>query len=635
MPKPTEIHNQPLGVLDRSPNAGDFVAEGLKEFNVEYIFGVTGGHEWPWLDPIVKSGVKQVTVHHEQTAGYAAEAYSRVSGKVGVCNVTVGPGGTNIFTAVHQAYLSQTPMLVLNAGHECSHDGMNTLQESYTEKYYTNITKLTKRIISNAQYKYWIRRAMEEVCRPPRGPAVLDFELEALVGKVQDQGMHLDNWLKQPMKPAVADPEDVARLVKLIYEAERPAMFVGDGIMWARASKELMEFAELAQVPVMGRRGGRGAIPEDHPLCYKSDMISQSDLFINWGGRLDFYDAWGSRWKIDRCVQVHDDPQCIHSWLNTELAINACPGAVLKQVIAYIKENRLEPPKNRADWIKKVQETEAKRRDYLLNNAQRFSERAPIHGLYLAKVTYETLTDLYNNDVLYCGDSFTGWNLMSPYVIAKTAGGVFDSGQHAGVGHGIGQAIGGALGTDRKKVVFAMMGDAGMGNSGMDIETAVRWKLPIVFCVYNNDMWLGDNDKFYGANYEFFPPECREPRPNYFQENIRYDKMFEYVGCHGEWVTRPDELRPALERACRSAEKGQPAVVNVDVSNEPIQSIIDSGIVMLMYSHMPWNEITNIHKKMRRRYGYYLFSESFDKLGIEEEKYDRYERVPGDFDIEG
>jgi acetolactate synthase-1/2/3 large subunit len=169
----------------------------------------------------------------------------------------------------------------------------------------------------------------------------------------------------------------------------------------------------------------------------------------------------------------------------------------------------------------------------------------------------------------------------------------------------------------------------------MEIETAARWKLPIVFCIYNNDMWLGDNEKFYGPNYEYFPAECREPRANFFQENIRYDKMFEYVGCHGEWVTKPDEIRPALERACRAAEKGQPAVVNVDVSNEPIQSIIDSPIVMLMYSHLPWNEITNIHKKMRRRYAYGMFKEGFDKLGVEEEKYDRYERVPGDFDIEG
>lgn len=637
MVKPSEVTGVPLGVLDRNPNAGDLVAEGLKEAGVEYIFGVTGGHEWPWLDPIMKAGIKHVSMRHEQTAGYAAEAYTRVGGKVGVCNVTVGPGAGNIFPAVYQAYLSRTPILVLTAGHECSHDGMNTLQESYTEPIYANITKFTKRILGNNQYKYWIRQAFKEAFQPPYMPIVLDFELEALVGQVKNQELYRENWLKEPMKPAVADPVDIARLVREIYDAEKPVIFVGDGIMWARASKELVELAELAQVPVMGRRGGRGAFPEDHPLCFKSaGIINESDLFVNWGGRLDFYDFWGARWEIGKAIQINDDPANIHSWLDTILAINANTGTVLKQAITYIRENSLKPPAKRADWVSYCQGIEKKRREYLASNALRFKDRQPVHGLYMSQVIYETLTDRYNNDVLYCGDAFTGWNLASPYMVAKTAGSVFDSGQWAGVGHGIGQAIGGALATDCKKLVFSMMGDAGIGLGGMDIETAVRWKIPVVYCVYNNDLWVGDNEKFYGKDLSYFPAETKEPfKPNHFVENIRYDKMFEVVGAHGEWVNDPANLRAALERACTAAEKGQPAVVNIDVSTEPIQAIMDSPIVGLMYSHLPWSEIPNIHKKMRRKHLYGMFKEGFDKYNVELNEYDRYERTPDDFDITG
>jgi acetolactate synthase-1/2/3 large subunit len=634
MLKPTELKNVPAGLLERAPNAGEFIAQALNQEGVEYIFGVHGGHEWPWLDPIVESGIKQVTVRHEQTAGYAAEAYARVGGKIGVCNVTVGPGGTNIFTSVHQAFLSKTPMLVLCAGHESSHDGLGTLQESYTEKYFTNVTKITKRIVHNSLYKYWVRRGICEAMTSPRGPVVLDFELEAILGRANPPQFYNSDW--GPLKSEVADPDDIAKIVKLIYEAKRPCILAGDGIMWGRAARELVEFCELAGVPAMGRRGGRGAIPEDHPLSFKSPgVINQSDLLIMLGAQLDFYDQWGARWKISRVIEVNDYYQGFNTWLPTALAVKADVGAVMRQMLVYAKQNGLRPPDDRAEWIAKVREQEQKRWEYLRNNAERFKERKPIHGLYLAKVINETLTDLYKNDVLYCGDSFTGWNLASPYMVAKTAGGVFDGGQQAGVGHGVGQAIGGALGTNCKKVVFAMMGDAGIGNGGMDIETAVRWKLPVVFCVYNNDLWGADCEKFYGRNMEFFPPEVRDPMPNFFLKDIRYDKLSEVFGCHGEWVTSPEELRPSLERACKSAESGKPAVVNVDVSDEPIQAIMDSPIVNLMFSHLPWNKLTNIHKKMRAKHLYFMFKEALDQLGAEPEEYDRYERTPDDFDING
>jgi len=635
MVKPTEVRDVPPGLLERTPNAGQYIADALKAEGVEYIFAVMGGHCWPWLDPAMQAGIKQVTTRHEETGGYAAEAYCRISGKTGVCIVTVGPGATNIFSPVHEAFLSATPMVVLCGDHECVHDGLFALQESYIEKYFSSITKFTKRVITNGQYKYWVRRAFQEAWEPRRGPVVLGFEMESLVGRVEPAGFYIDNWVKEPMKPPVADSADVAKIAKLIYEAERPCIMVGDGIMWSRTSKELVEFAELAQVPVMGRRGGRGAIPEDHPLFFKSaGVVNKSDLFVLWGTRLDFFDNWGYRWNINRAIQINDDMQCLHGWVPTELAVKADPGAVLKQVLAYVKENGLKAP-DRASWINQIQDEEKIRRQYLMKNAARFNKHKPIHGLHLAKTVYETINDLYNNDVIYCGDSYTGWNLTNPYVIAKSACGVLDAGSQAGVGHGIGHAIGAALGTDRKKLIFAMMGDAGMGIAGMDIETASRLKLPIVFCVYNNDMWLTLTDLYYGKNFEALPPEVRDPGINHFLKDIRYDKMFENVGCHGEWVTEPDELRPSLERAFKAAEQGQPAVVNVDVSNDPIQSVHDGPIGLACTSHVPWSQLTNISKKHRRKHGGFMFQEGFDKLGIELEDYDRYERVPGDFDVTG
>jgi len=636
MVKPHEVTNPPPGLLERTPTAGHYIVDCLKEEGVEYLFSVMGGHNSPWFDLALLEGIKQVTTRHEQTGAWAAEAYTRISGKTGVCLGTVGPGITNMFTPIHQAFLSQTPMMIMCGDHESVHDGMNTLQESYIEKYLTPITKLTKRVFNNATYKHWMRRAFQTAAEAPRGPVALGFEFESLLGRVQPTEYYIDNWVKEPIKPAVADATDVAKLAKLLYEAERPCIMAGDGIMWARASKELVEFAELAQVPILGRRGGRGSIPEDHPLCFKSaGVVNESDLFILWGARLDFFDQFGERWKISRAIQINDDLNCLHGWVPTELAIKADPGAVLRQLLAYIKENKLKPSGKRASWIAHVQDVEKKRREYMVKNAYRFKDNKPIHGLYMAQVIYETINDLYNNDILYCGDSFTGWGTTNAYVIAKHAGGVFDTGAFAGVGHGIGQAIGAGLGTDRKKMIFSMMGDAGTGLAGFDIETAVRWKIPAVFAIYNDDMWIGFSELWWGKDCSALPPEVANPGVNLFLKDIRYDKMFECFGCHGEWVTEPEQLRPALERAFKAAEQCIPAVVNIDAGIDIVASTHMGPMGVACTSHIPWNKLTNFAKRHRRQYGEEMFKEGFDQLGVERDDADRYERRPDDWDLTG
>mgnify|MGYP000215084090 CR=1 FL=1 len=176
-----DVKAQP-GDLEAYPHPGLLFPEILKEEGVELFFGIWGGHMWPWIDPMIKSGIKHVTVRHESTGGYAAEAYARVTGKIGVCCGTVGPGSTNIMSAVHQAYLSNTSMLVLLAGHEANDDGAYTLQECYAEKLYESFAKLAKRVIDARTYKYWFRKAIHTALEPPRGPAVLEFELNALTG---------------------------------------------------------------------------------------------------------------------------------------------------------------------------------------------------------------------------------------------------------------------------------------------------------------------------------------------------------------------------------------------------------------------------------------------------------------------
>ncbi|HID94618.1 MAG TPA: thiamine pyrophosphate-binding protein [Candidatus Latescibacteria bacterium] len=621
------------GELEAYPHPGLLFPEVLKEEGVEMFFGIWGGHMWPWIDPMIKEGIKHITVRHESTAGYAAEAYSRVTGKIGVCCGTVGPGSTNIMSAVHQAHLSNTSVLVLLAGHEANDDGAYTLQECYAEKLYESFAKLAKRVIDARTYKFWFRKAIRTALKPPRGPAVLEFELNALTGPhPTENNLFLENWLKEPIPPTYPDPKAIERVLDIIYSSEKPAMYVGDEVMWNDAEAELREFVHLAQIPTMGRRGGRGSLPEDDPLIWKSaDIGVESDLFIILGARLDFFDFFGNRFQIKKSVQIAEALDYIHPWVPTEFAIQANVKTTLRAMIDYIKKNNPSPPSGREAWLEKVKETEKSRVEYLEKRALQFKDVNPVHPAWLSKVICDTVDEMYKGDVYYIFDAFTGSNILSPYIQAKFTGQVIDSGPQAGVGHGIGQAIGASLGCDKKKMVFAMMGDAGMGLHGMDVETAIRHKLPIVFLVNNNDGWIGGSDAQYGKNLAWYGIPEGEVVPHYVIPDQRYDLMFEAIGCHAEWITEPDQVRPGLERAFKAAEQGKTAVVNVKVDKRPLQSILDSPICALMWKHLPWNETTRYMRKMRAKFLAGMFP--FDKYGIEPEPYDRWDLKDEDFEL--
>ncbi|MBI5060439.1 thiamine pyrophosphate-binding protein [candidate division KSB1 bacterium] len=623
------------GDLEAYPQPGLLVPEALKEAGVEINFGVWGGHMWPFIDPMIKQGIKHVTVRHEGTAGYAAEAYARVSGKLGVCMATAGPGGTNLLSSVHQAAVSDTPMLCLLGGHECQDDGVATLQECYGEKVFESFTKLSKRLIDARTYKFWLRKAIQEAMTFPRGPSVLEFELNALTGPHPPyQNLYLENWLKEPVLVARPDPRVVEKILDLLSSTDKPVLYAGDEVMWTGAQAELREFARLAQIPVMGRRGGRGSFPEDDPLIWKSaDIGAAADIFLVLGARMDFYDFFGTRFQIKKAVQIAEAPEYVSPWIPTELAVNANVKATLEDLIAALKKKSSPVPAARASWLEKVREVEKHRTDHLQQRAEQFKDLSPVHPAWLGKLIVEEADEMYKGELYYSFDAFTGSNFLSPYVQAKFAGQILDAGAFAGVGHGIGQAIGASFGCDKKKMVLAMMGDGGMGVHGMDVETALRHKLPIVYVVNNNGGWMGGSEAQYGRNFGWYGLPEGEVAPHFVIPDQRYDKMFEAIGCHGEWVTTNDGVRPALKRAFQAAEQGKTAVVNIKVDRSPVQSLLDSAICVNMWKHIPWNEATRYLRKMRLKFGGKAFK--FEKYGLKpsDVKYDRWNLQEEDYEL--
>jgi thiamine pyrophosphate-dependent acetolactate synthase large subunit-like protein len=414
--------------------------------------------------------------------------------------------------------------------------------------------------------------------------------------------------LGRPFECAGA-PELIKETVESIYSAKSPIIMAGDGIHWSDAAAELIEFAEYARVPVAGRRSGRGAIPETHPLASSSRgfsaMKKEIDLRVLIGMKVGFFDGYGKGWK--NAIQINESAEHIWTYIPTQVAMIGTPRIVLKQMLEYAKSAGLTPPPEREAWINKLTENNNAYRLNLHEKAIQYKDLSPLHPGYIAKVVADVCEQRYNFKNHVVVDGFTISGYAPPFFVLSRTAQMTDSSEQAGVGHGIGMAMGVAFAdpSTRHCPVLALMGDAGMGNAGMEIETAVRYKLPIVYLVTNNDGWLGALEGFsYGKGHKALKNEKNEKWGlTDVIPDQRYDKMFEAIGCHGEWITDPKDLKEALNRAFDAAEKGIPAVVNVKTNRRVMAAVMQSSpMYALSFDHIPWDELPKIGKIMRSKY---------------------------------
>ena len=619
----------PLGMRELYPNPLQPIVDCLTEQEVEVAFGVHGGHFWALMDGMSNAGIKLVTTHHEQTGVYAAEGYARTTGKAGVCFATTGPGTGNAVNAIQQAYLNQSPVVLLLSGHEAVHDKAFALQECHAEDLMRHITKWTRRIRNPNEYMRWTTKAFKDAQAWPKGPVAIEVAVDNILNAVfpGSPGLFGPNPLYAPKwrgadtpKPLTlaGDPRLIEKAVRAIFEAKRPAIFAADGVHWAGAGPLLTEFAEMAQVPVSGRRLGRGALSEVNSLRLSSRIagrvLGDCDLVTAIGMKVGGFDGFGGAWP--RCIQINESTEHIWTYLqNTEAAIVGTPSIVLEQMIDCARSLGLKPPADRREWTERILNEQRASDEELRARAEKYKDHKPVHYGYLAKAVWDACEDLYGGTNRVVMDGYTLASFAPPFIKCRYSGQYIDCGELAGVGHGVGMAIGAAFGDPeaRKRPIVVFMGDGGIGLAGYDVETAARFKLPIVFIVSNNNGWFtGMKYLNYGKNWEALGEQDR-PLGHEFLPDLRYDKISELMGCHGEHVTEPGQLRPALERAFKAAEGGQPALVNVAVDASINNRECYTISYAILWGHIPWERLPQRGKAIRRNM---LFTLPWDDAGV-------------------
>ncbi len=537
-------------------DGGALVGRILGEQAVEYCFTVNGGHIWPILSRLREHGVQMIHMRHEQSCAYAADAYARTTGKPGVLAVTAGCGLTNAVTGLCVAGLTGSAVVCLTGQHPTTEDMLGSFQEAYGAEICRTFSKFTKRVLDWSTIEVDLRMAFREAMGPPPGPAVLEIPTNILYqhDDVSRQRRGARVYPPSALRSA-GDPATIDRVLEALARAERPLLVAGDGVFWSDAAAELRALAEHLQIPVYTRRAAQGAVSEEDPLAirgaWKKPFTGRADVIVAVGFKFWSGEHFGEPpvWNADATyVQIDAVPSRVGWHVSADHPLVGDPKLVLGQLLARARELGIDGTARRnGAWLAEVARVRTEFDAALRTQEAEVHDARPIHP---ARVVRDLL-DVMDRDATIVVDSFTlsGW--LSQWLPARFAGQIVDAGPLAPVGHGIGMGIGVQLARAGKQVIV-VIGDGGLGIGGMDIETALKHRLPMCTLVWNNSSW--------GPSFDQMPMLRGRVDPFDMLPGLRYDRMFATIGCHGEHVEQPDELRPALERALGS---GIASVVNV------------------------------------------------------------------------
>ena len=534
----------------------DAIAEILKREGVEFLSCYPST---PMIDAAAKVGLRPIVCRQERVGVGIADGYSRISNgrRIGVFAMQFGPGAENAFSGVATAYSDSVPLLLLPLGHSSDRAGVKPYFSSVRS--YDAVTKWVERINVSEQVPEIMRRAFSSLRMGKPGPVMLEIPADMVDKEVGP-------FDYQPVKAtrATGDPQDVAEAARVLIEACHPVIHAGQGVLYAEAWDELLELAELLQAPVMTTMMGKSAFPEDHPLSLGTGARVVTKPVFHFLTKADVVFGIGCSFSRHYySTKIPTGKVIIHA-TNCEEDINKNYAAnypiigdarlVLVQFIEAVKE-RLGS-QGRQDKSAIVEEIKKVKEEWLGEWMPKLtSDEVPINPY---RVIWELMHTIDPRQAIVTHDAGSPRDQLLPFYPAITPRNYIGWGKSHALGTGLGLTIGAKL-AQPDKVCINFMGDAAFGMVGLDFETAVRSKIPIVTIVLNN------------STMAIEAPD--EPLAQELYQSLdlggNYADLGRAMGGYAERVENPAEIAPAIQRAHRvTEEEKRPALLEFITSEE-------------------------------------------------------------------
>lgn len=471
-------------------NGSRIMLECLKHHGLVDIFGYPGGQIIPFYNELYDfEGINHFIVRHEQAASHAADAYARVSGKIGVCVATSGPGATNLVTGIMTAYMDSVPMIAITGQVPVSSLGKDAFQETDILGITMPITKYNYLLKDVKDIPLVVKEAIHIASTGRPGPVLIDFpkniQVEEITEKEFEKLMHKEFQLSCYSPNYFGHPKQIKNAALMINKAERPLIIAGAGVLKSKASDLLMQLAEIAQIPVTTTLLGLGCFPSEHPLslnmlgmhgtAYANIAVNETDLILAIGIRFDdritgMIEKFCPHAKI---IHIDIDPAEISK---NKIATIPIVGDITNVLKELLPELQVE---NHSEWINYVKNLKIKYPNKYDENAEEI----------LPQEVIEVLNTCTDENTIICTDvgQHQMWTAM--FYNFRNPDSFCSSGGAGTMGYGIPSTIGAQVAFPNKKII-GIIGDGGFQMTIQELITIKQYNLPIKLIIINNS-YLG------------------------------------------------------------------------------------------------------------------------------------------------
>lgn len=541
------------------------IARFLKARGVDRVFGLCGGHIMPIWMRLDAEGIKIVDVRDERAAVYMAHAYGELTGTLGVALVTAGPGVTNAMTGIANAHVARAPVLVLSGVPPRAQENRGALQDVVHTELVRSITRYARTVREPSlvlqALDEAVARAFGEGGDP--GPVYLDFPTDTLRAEVPRALQLPEHFRAKPRTPCPPDPRAIEAAADLLWSARRPLVISGRGARGA--TRELVALLDALGAPYLDTGESRGLVPDDHPsvvAAMRGTLMGEADLVLTIGRRLDFQLGYGSPAVFGnaRFVRIADAPSELRDNRSGEVELFAAPALTLDALVLAARGraptlDRAWAQSLRSKHLERVQKMRAAMRDAPDGSDGR------LHPNRLLAALQDQLGD--DPVVVADGGDFLAFARVG--IAART---YLDPGSLGCIGVGTPFGIAAALACPGR-LVAVLTGDGAFGFNALEIDTAVRHRVPLLIVVANNGAWQIEvhdqthtHGKVVGTQLQF-------------ADHAALARAF---GAFGERVERSADLSPAIARALAAVKVGRPALLDVIVTPEAVSADAKSGL---------------------------------------------------------
>ncbi len=555
-------------------SGGEYVARALRAEGVDVAFGIVDGSYLGLCAALGRNDIQLITPRHESSGVHAAGAYARLTGRLGVCLASNGPGVANVLSGAAVESGEGNRVLLLTS---CRRSGIQYPDRGATFQCFDQVgtigamCKWSQQVPTPDRLGEMVRKALRACWEGRPGVVHLDVPESMFNGKAEYEEPWQPGQYRR-MAPIHPDPADVERAAEMLTAAQLPMIHAGGGVLHAGAFAELARLAELLHAPVSTSWSGRGVLRESHPLAWPmvhikavNELRNRADVVLNLGARLGETDWWGKApyWALpdqQQMIQVDLEEATLGRNRKVDLAIQAEIKVFVGHLIDELESRRERMPlEAREKAVKKLARSRDKDRAAL---DAKLSDRAtPMLSAHVPTTCRQVMPE--DSVVVLDGGNTQVWGhffhrIRVPNTLITT--------QHMGhLGAGMGHAVGAAVARPAT-TVCCIIGDGAFGMHATEVETAVREGLKVVYVVLADRQWgmvkMTQSIAFHPVEMALRKSLAPDKTINGDLGETDYAVMGRAMGAHGERVSSPDELAPALARAVAS---GSCAVVHVDV----------------------------------------------------------------------